>query len=391
MKRNVIGGLLVFCVFASQAEDRLWVDAKINGQQAHLIFDTGADRLILFRKGAERLGLQVIEPETDLAPPGGTVLLGATEPCEVALLGSLFRTSLGVYEMPSYLDMRADGVLGWGAFSKSILRIDTLSSEVDLLDQAPESLEDWTKLKLRSDSAYLALEVPHENAASGVVLVDTGFSGGVAVTPRIWEAWNIIHPEAPTTLDSYFMPGAGLVVKEETWVGAIGFGPLLLTEVPMMEANQAQMALGSLRYEASLGMAALKRLELIVDGRHSVAYLKLKRTPPPPYQHNRLGAVFVPTNPHSDDLIAQVARRSPAHEAGICNGDILLKIGKLDATKWRSDPAIVPLSQFWMQPPETKLALTLRRDSGIYTTIVMLRQILTPGSGGPPQDPNHRS
>jgi hypothetical protein len=292
--------------------------------------------------------------------------------------------------MPGYLDLKADGVLGWGTLSKCVIRIDALSSEVDLLEQAPNQAEDWTKLKVRTNSGYLSLEVPHENSAPGVVLVDTGFAGGVAVPPPIWQAWNTIHPEGPVTLDSYFMPGAGLVVKEETWATAIGFGPLLLTEVPMMEANQAQLALGSSGYEASLGLAALRRLELIVDGRNDVAFLRVKKTPPRPYQHNRLGAVFVPTDPHNDDLIAQVARHSPAHEAGICNGDVLLKIGKLDATKWRSDPAIVPLSQFWMQPPETKLDLTLRRDRGIYTTTVMLRQILTPGSSSP-QNPNRKS
>jgi hypothetical protein len=380
MKNRFIFALLwVFVAFVSRAEERLWVDATINGQQAHLIFDTGADRLILFRKGAERLGLQITEPQPDLAPPPGAVTLAATELCEVTFLDNSIITSLGVLEMPSYLDMQADGVLGWGMFSKSVVRIDSISSKVELLEDAPEQLDNWTKLKLRTNSGYLSFEVPHANARPGLVLVDTGFAGGVAVPPATWQAWNTIHPEAPTTLDSYFMPGAGLVVKEETWAGAIGFGPLLLTEVPMMEANQAQLALGSVGYEASLGLAALRRLELIIDGTRDVAYVRLKSTPPPPYQHNRLGAVFVPANPHNDDLVARVAKRSPAHDAGICNGDVLVKIGKLDATKWRSDPAIMPLSQFWTQPPETKLALTLKRDSQTYTTIVMLRQILAPG------------
>ncbi len=186
------------------------------------------------------------------------------------------------------------------------------------------------------------------------------------------------------------MPGAGLVVREETWASAIGFGPLVLTEVPLIEANQSQTALGSVGYEASLGLAALKRLDFIVDGKRDLAYLRLKKTPPPLYEHNRLGAVFVPADSHNDNLIAKVTSSSPAHEAGICNGDVLLKIGKLDATKWRSDPAILPLSQFWMQPPDTKPDLTLERDSGTFKATVLLRQILTPGSGSP-QKPNQRS
>jgi hypothetical protein len=390
MKMNVISVVLCFWVVLGQADERLWVDARINGQKARLIFDTGADRLLLFRKGADRLRLRITNAQAGLLPPPGAVVLGATEPCDVSVLGSALKTSLGVVEIPSYVDMQADGVFGWGPVQKSVLRIDAISSEVDFLEDAPKQASAWTKLRVRTDSGYLSLEIPHENDSTGVVLVDTGFTGGVAVPPQTWKTWKAAHSDEPTTLDSYFMPGAGLVAKEETWAHAINLGPLVLTEVPLTEANQAQEALGSVGYEASLGLAALKRLDFIVDGKGGVAYLRLKTTPPPPYEHNRLGAVFVPADSHNDNLVAKVTSGSPAHEAGICNGDVLLKIGKLDATKWRSDPAILPLSRFWMKPADTKLDLTLERANGTFKATVLLREILTPRSASP-QKPNERS
>jgi hypothetical protein len=62
-------------------------------------------------------------------------------------------------------------------------------------------------------------------------------------------------------------------------------------------------------------MAVLKRVQLIVDGRRKVVYVKPERAPDPTPEYDRLGAVFVPPSPQSEELIARVAERSPAFEA----------------------------------------------------------------------------
>lgn len=379
MRRSYL--VILLCLWAawSQADQRIWVDAKVNGQPARFIFDTGADRVILFRNGAERLKLKLIQTPSDSSAPSGTVSIGETEPCDVQVFGAAVRMPLGVVEMPGFLDLHADGVLGWGAVQDNVLEIDAAASQILFAPTVPQEAMGWTKLRLQSGSGFLSLEIPHPGRATGVILVDTGFSGGVALPPDAWRGWESVHSHAATTLDSYFMPGAGLVVKEETWAKGIGFDTLLLTQVPLTEANQAQVALGSSGYEATFGLAALKRLDFIVDGASGVAYVRPKRTPPLPYEHNRLGAVFVPANEQSDTLVARLVKNSPAQEAGIRDGDILLRIGELDATKWRSDPTISPLGQFWRQPAGTRLDLTLKRQSETFKTTVVLRQILGPG------------
>ena len=139
-----------------------------------------------------------------------------------------------------------------------------------------------------------------------------------------------------------------------------------------------ETTLGLNQFEASLGFAALKRLELVVDGKARVAYVRPRPGPPPPFQHNRLGAVFVPRNSQSDDLVAHVLAGSPGWEGGIRPGDTLLKIDDLDVTHWRSDPDILPLSRFWERPAGTKLELTVKRGEKTLKSSVTLRQILSP-------------
>jgi hypothetical protein len=172
-----------------------------------------------------------------------------------------------------------------------------------------------------------------------------------------------------------------LVVKEEAWADKISLGPVVLTGVPVMEADVADITLGSLsdvQYEATLGLVALKRLDIIIDRKDDNVYVRPKKTPSIPYEHNRLGAVFVPHDSQSDDLLAHVVDGSPAYEAEIRNDDVLLKIGELDVTKWRTDPNVLPLSRFWCNPAGTKLDLTLKRGDKIFKTTAVLRNILPP-------------
>ena len=95
--------------------------------------------------------------------------------------------------------------------------------------------------------------------------------------------------------------------------------------------------------------------------------------------------MFAPANLQSDDLFAQVAVRSPAAEAGIRDQDMLLAIGELDVTKWRTDPAVLPLGRFWNEPPGSKLELTLRRGNETIRVHAVLRQIVAADAGLPVQ------
>ena len=203
--------------------------------------------------------------------------------------------------------------------------------------------------------------------------------------PARWGAWKKNHPNAPMSLQAGFMPGAGTVSGEESWATELAFGPLVLKEVPVLLANTAQQAAGSAGFEASLGLAALRQMDLIVDGLLGIAYVRPKTLPVAPYDHNRLGAVFVPPSIEGGDLTARVLDGSPGYAAGIRNGDVLLKIGDLDATKWRTDPAVLPLSRFWESPPGTRLELTLRRGTEVFKATPVLRQILGPAAGSPPK------
>jgi S1-C subfamily serine protease len=158
----------------------------------------------------------------------------------------------------------------------------------------------------------------------------------------------------------------------------VTLGPLELAGVMVEEDNGVgNMILGD-RHLATWGMAALRRVRRIVDGSRGVAYIQPLHGLAPTPEHNRLGAVFVPNDAEEDAWIAHVAKGSPAFEAGIRSGDVLLRSGDHDFSGWRATPVEVSSSGGADPPPGTEVELTLRRGQHVYTTTVVLRDILNP-------------
>lgn len=387
---RVLPVILVPLLFevTAQGEERLWMEAMINGKSARLAFDTGASHLILFPKGAARLGLTFTNAPKDARVDPGQVPMGMTEECDLQIADTLVRTRFRVVEVPTMLPMATDGVLGWNPLRENIMKIDAAEGTVTLLAKIPRKATKWVKSRIQTNSPILRLEVTNRSGSPFVITVDTGSKCGVELSRAQWQDWKATHTNRPTTLNAHFNPHTGLVIAEEGWARKLAFGDLLLTQVPVMDGGKISDVLGFTDRESFFGLAALKRVDLIIDGKRSIAYLRLKDTPPPAYEHNRLGAVFVPRDLESDDLIAHVVNSSPATEAGIGNGDVLTRIEELDVTKWRTDPAVLPLGRFWERPPGTKLELALKRGKKVFTANVVLRQILSPEISPPIRHPD---
>jgi hypothetical protein len=134
-------------------------------------------------------------------------------------------------------------------------------------------------------------------------------------------------------------------------------------------------------FEAFVGLAALRRVRMIVDGPKGFAYIKSLVGPPQPYaMQNHLGAVFLPqlsTDSHNL-LVARVKRGSPAARAGIFTGDQLLEYDKIDARNWRTQVKVdFPLVDF-TDPAGTLHTFLLQRGQTTFRVTVKLEDILGP-------------
>jgi hypothetical protein len=371
-------GLCLVSLAGQASDERIWLEGKVNGKPLRFIFDTGAGDIILFRSTAEKLGLKVTNPPQNVQGVPGTVAMGRSEKCDFSLGENTTGLTLAIFEPPAPLQVNADGIIGWNPIKNNIIQIDAEKATVKCLAEIPPEMAGWTRfsIKLAPESGVLILTAAGQPGEPSFI-IDTGSDFGLKLCPKKWREWLAAHPDQPKTLGAYYTPAEGLVVVVETLGKERPLGPLMLTAVPVTEACAAEAALGGENYEGTLGLAVLARLDFIIDGPKGIAYLRPRQTPAQPYQHNRLGAVFSPVDLAHEDLVARVIEGSPAFEAGIRTGDLLLKIDDLDVTRWRTDPKVLPLSRFWERPPGTRMVVTVKQGQKTVAITVTLRQILS--------------
>jgi hypothetical protein len=365
-------------VTAHAAEERIWLDASIDDKKADLVLDTATGYSIVYREAAKRLSLDFTGLSVEERRSCPDIVFARTKPYSLRFKGTSVSVRFFVAELPTNQVARArdkmgDGILGWHDLRQNIVRLDTRTSTLTTPSELPQDVGKWTRIDVTTNALPLIFSIPAEEGKPLNILVDTGCPFGVELAPQRWHEWKMADAQQACTVRAYYTPAAGAVVGEETWARSLSLGSLVLNDVPVLE-EAPELS----KFDAVLGIVALKRLELVLDAPHGAAYLRPNHVPIDQYEYNHLGALFMPRNGQSDDLVAHVASRSPAEEAGIRANDVLLRIDDIDVTQWRTKPGILPLNRFWTRPAGTKLELAVRRDGKILKIGVVLRQLLPP-------------
>lgn len=352
----------------NDSDDRIWISSvTINGKPANFIFDSGANEMAIASNAVRRFGLKVVRPET-------TNDFAYTDDCTVSMCGISFQADLALLDFPQNTHVDCDGIVDWDTVHSNIIGIDGDGLEMAFLTSIPTQADNWARSPIMTNFGLLDIEVPHEDGTTGIIAIDTGRSAGVELSPRLWKQWRDMHPHSPTSIRkeiSLF----GLSVQEETLADKINIGPIILSDVPILEPESKVFktvndALGGC-LDGILGLGALRRLDLVADGVHNMAYMRAKTTSSRPYSYNRLGAVFVHTAEHPDREVAKVVSGSPAYDAGVRDGDTLMRVdnNKVAGKDWE---------RWFEQPAGTQLPLTLQRNGTNFETTAILREILSP-------------
>jgi hypothetical protein len=358
-------GLLVFMlsvsVVSSRAVDRLWLDdAQINTQAVHIALDTGSPYSVLARKAVTQLGLKMHRPSADIPAD-------FTEWCTLTFNKRSQKMMFAVMDWPSYSDI--DGLIGWPGISNGVLQVDYEKNLFSVTDDLSTDLKGWAKCKVVSNLPVLVVECGSGDETVRIG-IDTGAPGGVFLNTKGWHQLRTKHALEPVTNEPIYTTADGLAVIEMQRVGNLKLGELSFRDVPVTCMRPSMAALFA-QSDAVLGLFALTRMKIIVDGRSGASYVLTIGQPSSQYAYNRTGAVFVSKDPASNPpLVGHIIDGSPAYRAGIRDGDILLKVEDSDATN-----QIFRQSLYWSRPAGTKLKLTLRRGDKQYETTVTLEEL----------------
>jgi hypothetical protein len=268
--------------------------ASINGHPARMDLDTGSSSTVLFAARAKRLGLKAAE---------------LSGPTPLTIAGQTFTAPLPMFRFPWYYRLvfitrkrpSLDGVVGWPEIYDNILVFDADRRTVRSVEQLPPETAGWLKLKL-VPNRWLLLEIPMADGKTGTMEVDTGSPFGVEMPPGQWQEWKAAHPKAAVTSHLGGVLSFGIHFWHMAWADEIQLGLLTVTNVVVEDMPAAQGAYirgntPGAKAVWTIGMYALRRMDLVVDGKNGFAYLHPKPPPGPPYPGvKRPGAPQVMTN-----------------------------------------------------------------------------------------------
>jgi len=254
--------------------------ASVNGHPAKMDLDTGSSSTVLFAARAKRLGLKAAD---------------MSEPTAVTFDGQSFTAPIPMYRFPwlyrLFFVMRKglslDGLVGWPEIHDNILVFDADGRTVRSVEELPPETAGWLKLKL-VPNRWLLLEIPMADGKTGTMEVDTGSPFGVEIPPGQWKEWRAAHPKAGVTSHLGGVLSFGIHWWHMAWADEIQLGSLTLSDVAVQDMPAGQG--DSLHNSASganavwtIGMYALRRMDLVVDGKNGFAYVHPRPPPGPPY------------------------------------------------------------------------------------------------------------
>jgi len=292
-----LGALLAGALLSSGCADEhpstriLFNNASINGTPARLVLDTGSAYMVIFEDSAKHAGMEIFLR----APPTvdqrfETVTLALAKPARINLGGGDFSVQPLVGNLAKFSIMvaadnaRIDGLISWPEVQDNVLIFDGPEHKIQSVKVVPtDAKENWPAFAI-GRSEQLTLKTKLANGQLGTLLIDSGAYFGVALPPAQWKEWRAAHPNAPSGYLIYLTPGAiGPQTSEEAWADEIKLGALTLTDVPVHEANESEMTIDPKNYAGTLGLYALARMELVLDGKHGIAYARPRPSPGPYY------------------------------------------------------------------------------------------------------------
>ncbi len=251
--------------------------ATLNGQPFELILDTGSDSPLVTESLLQRLGLAYAPPPRSTPASPGSIALGVSNAADLAIGAQPFHLQLPVVALPGL-----EGLLGWPEVRKNILVFDASQRVIRSVSVLPPEMAGWQKFKLGPDFALTFL-VPLPNGSNGTIMIDTGAYHGVSLSPARWHQWRAEHPQAPLTAEPYTGISIGTGIKEEAFADEISLGAFSLTDIMIGDSTPFEIR-NFENYIGTLGLEALIRMDLVVDGVNGFLYLRPK--PPADADHS---------------------------------------------------------------------------------------------------------
>ena len=251
--------------------NKMYIRGRVNGSDTlDLMFDTGADAVVLSKAGQRKVASLAVEGTQQNAGFGGTTTV-RTSPRNVLEIGGLRWRDLPILLIDR---ADADGIVGYNVFDDRVVTIDYGRRLLVVTDTVPPLAAGWSAFDLRWEGglAFLPVTLVHRGAERMAWLeFDTGASWGAFVSAELARSTGMDGAKEGLRKRSSGGVGPNRVTTDLVRLGAMRIGAHELRDVPVdVERPSGELRRG----DGILGMDVLRRFDAVFDLREGRLYLR---------------------------------------------------------------------------------------------------------------------
>lgn len=296
----------------------------------NMIFDSGGQN-ILTPQIARKLGIK----STGAVPIGGAgpknVQAGLAQIGEMSIGNAhLNDQQFLVMPLPATLvnerhDLPIAGIVGFEMLKNFAITIDYGNRTMTLADpHAFTYTGKGTRLAFTTDG-HAPLVHANLDGVEGTYWLDTGNGGGLILFDPFVKA----HPQLDKARAGLHLvsPGGvgGTIPEFQTRFASLQLGPYVLRNVAASVTHQSQGGFASQTLAGDIGSQELRRFTVTLDYANGAVYLEPNAWMSKPMLGNRTGFNLVQPDARTLQVLS-VARGTPAYEAGLRAGDVVVAV-----------------------------------------------------------------
>ena len=349
------------------------------------ILDTGVRTAILTEKSySDILGLPYSR-QLSIASPGGEHLLTAYIANDVSFYippgvrgrgHALLVLEKDYLELRNFLGAEVHGVLGYELFSRFVILINYQEKYIELMDPAKFKVKrkyQQLPITVEDTKPFIKATVDLNGKKKEVkLLIDTGASHSMILDPYSDEEIRVPEKNIPAVIGRAL---GGEITGKIGRIEGLTLGKYNLERVianyPDPNSYMDTLKASSVIRNGSLGGEVLNRFTVIFNYAGNKLYLRHNSGFKKPFQTNMCGiSVKAKGSRLKTFEVIEVRTNSPAADAGVMEGDLLVSINGKPSTGYDLNEITGELSS----KPGRKLAIEINRNGELIKKNLVLRE-----------------
>jgi hypothetical protein len=298
----------------------------------------GGSDFFIDRRRADTLGLELRGRATSTGAGENYYDVTFANNIRIALDGVEFSPQtvrvISLSSLEPFAGRTLDGAIGFGLFSRYVVEIDYAARRVNLYDpQSYQYSASGTRLPLTMENnhfyVHARIAIRGRGAFEGKFMIDTGAPITSLLLNRPFVERHSLLATIRRRIVDRSLPGLGGETRQILGRATmIQLGSLTIHQPTISLSQDAEGALASSDFDGVIGGELLRRFKVIFDPVRRQLILEPNAQFSEPYEHNMSGIGLRAEGENFSIIkIHRVLEDSPAAEAGLREGDVIVAIG----------------------------------------------------------------